>query len=132
MLELNKSWSSTIKILVVDDERLLRESVVCMLKRAGYEVLSAEGPRQALEIVKNTAPVDVVVSDNQMPEMPGTQLIRELAQQYPNTAHVLMTGGRISPADVPNGVSVLRKPFLREDLISTVQAAIASSGRSVH
>jgi two-component system, cell cycle sensor histidine kinase and response regulator CckA len=129
LLEVNDSQLATVKILVVDDERMVRESVVSMLKRAGYEVLSADGPRQALEIVKNNSPVHLVLSDIQMPEMRGTQLICELARLSPNTARVLMTGSLNKPADVPDGVPVLHKPFLTRALISAIRVALASSGQ---
>jgi DNA-binding NtrC family response regulator len=97
-----------------------------MLKREGYEVLSAERPRYALEIVATTSPVDLVVSDIVMPEMQGTQLVREVARLSPQIASVLMTGGVIS-ADLPIGVPVLKKPFTRQDLLSAVQEALESS-----
>jgi CheY-like chemotaxis protein len=97
-----------------------------MLKCSGYEVLMADGPRQALEIVKNNPPVHLVVSDIMMPEMPGTQLIREAARLSPQIAAVLMTASVNSvaaPADVP----VLRKPFSIRDLLSAVQASLTRS-----
>jgi DNA-binding NtrC family response regulator len=98
-----------------------------MLMREGYEVLSAEGPRHALELVGTASPVDLLVSDIVMPEMQGTQLVREVAQLSPHTASVLMTGGAVNSTDLPSGVPVLKKPFTRQDLISAVQASLARS-----
>jgi DNA-binding response OmpR family regulator len=95
-----------------------------ILQREGFDVLSAEGPRQALEIVTTPPPVDLVVSDISMPEKLGTQLVREVAQVSPQTACVLMTGGIIDSADVPIGVPVLTKPFLKQNLISVIQATL--------
>jgi two-component system response regulator (stage 0 sporulation protein F) len=90
----------------------------------GYEVLPANGPRQALEIVKNNSPVHLVLSDIELPEMKGTQLIREVARLSPQTAVLLMTG-HIN-VDVPDSVRVLNKPFSSPDLISAVQAILNS------
>jgi CheY-like chemotaxis protein len=92
-------------------------------------VLRAERARQALEIVRNSGPVDVVVSDIGMPEMQGTQLVREVADLSPRTESMLTTGGSIDPAEIPEGVPVLKKPFSIPDLI-TLQATLARSTQS--
>jgi DNA-binding NtrC family response regulator len=105
-------------------------SVSRMLKREGYEVLSVERPRYALEIVATTSPVDLVVSDIVMPEMQGTQLVREVARLSPHTASVLMTGGVVNSAGLPIGVPVLKKPFTRQDLLSAVQEALERSAQA--
>jgi DNA-binding NtrC family response regulator len=107
----------------------MRGFVSRLLKREGYQVLSAEGPRQALEIVTTPPPVDLVVSDIDMPEKPGTQLVREIAQLSPQTACVLVTGGATNMADVPADMPVLKKPFAKEDLISVIQAALEQSAQ---
>jgi two-component system cell cycle sensor histidine kinase/response regulator CckA len=114
--------------LVVDDDEAMRDAVTRMLHRAGYDVLPANGAHHALEIIKANPPVHVVVSDIQMPEMLGTQLIREVTQLSPQTAGVLMTAAIINPADLPDGLIVLKKPFRMQDLISVVEAILA--GRS--
>jgi DNA-binding NtrC family response regulator len=97
-----------------------------MLNRRGYEVLPADGPHKALEIVKKDPPVHLVISDIVMPEMQGTQLIREVVQLSPRTAIVLMTGGTIPP-DVPSNVPVLKKPFSMRDLLFVVAAILEES-----
>jgi hypothetical protein len=59
--------------------------------------------------------------------MLGTDLVREVAQISPQTAPVLMTGGVIRSAEIPDGVPVLRKPFSMEDLLVTVRVALVRS-----
>ena len=54
--------------MVVDDDAMMLASVSRMLSRQGYEVLPASGPRQALEIVRTPPPIQLVVSDVEMPE----------------------------------------------------------------
>jgi len=95
-----------------------------ILTRAGYEVLSADRPRQALEIVKNHSP-DLVLSDIVMPEMRGTQLVREIERLSPQTLGVLMTG--YFPGNIPDGVALLRKPFTSQELIRAIEVALAQS-----
>ena|SRR5947209_8103934 len=114
-------------VLVVDDDRLMLEVVSRMLLAEGYHVIRADGPGQALEIVKSARPVDLVVSDIRMPEMQGTQLVREIADLSPGTASMLMTGGILDPADLPTGVPVLRKPFSTAELLLVVEATLARS-----
>jgi DNA-binding NtrC family response regulator len=120
---------ATARVLVVDDDSPMLDVVSRGLIRAGYEVLPANGARQALEIVGNHSRVDLVVSDLEMPEMRGTQLVREVAQISPQTVGLLMTGAIVKPADVPDGVAVLQKPFAISDLISAVQTTLARSAQ---
>jgi DNA-binding NtrC family response regulator len=115
------------RILVVDNDLAVLATVSLMLKQGGYEVLSTGRPRRALEMIATPPPVDLVVSDDWMLEMPGTRLVREIVQRSPHTSCMLMTAGIIDPADVPEGVAVINKPFKRGDLISAVQSSLARS-----
>jgi CheY-like chemotaxis protein len=117
------------RILVVDDEALLLESLSKLLSRIGYDVLPARGSAQALAILESHSPVDVILSDVSMPEMRGTELVRECAQISPGTACLLMTAGMLDDSEVPSGVPVLRKPVLKVDLIAAVESAIARSSK---
>jgi CheY-like chemotaxis protein len=117
------------RVLVVDDESIILDVCSRMLECGGHDVLQAMGPREALEIVRNDPSVDLVLSDIDMPDMKGTQLIREVAQLSPQTAGLLMTG-HINPGDVPDGVPVLNKPFSLQDLLSAVQAILSSPDRN--
>src|SRR5436853_480342 len=117
------------RILVVDDDSLLLDVVIRMLCREGYAVLPAHRPQQALDLVRSSHPIDVVLADIRMPEMSGTQLVREMADLSPRTARVLMTAGIIDATDVPEGVPVLRKPFRTRDLLAAVEAALTRSAQ---
>jgi DNA-binding NtrC family response regulator len=98
-----------------------------VLRRQGYDVLSASGPRQALEIVQTQIPIQLILSDIEMPGMRGTQLICEVARLSPQTAGLLMTAGNTNPPDLPEGVAVVKKPFSTHGLIFAVQEALALS-----
>ena len=119
--------AAAARVLVVDDDALMLAFVSQMLSRQGYEVLPASGPRQALEIVRTPPPVQLILSDIAMPEMPGTRLISEVLQLSPQTAGLLMTGDVAIPPDVPDGVAVLRKPFSTAELILAVQSTLMQS-----
>src|SRR5215469_14532837 len=126
MLRHRGTVAATARVLVVDDDATMLVSVSRMLSRQGYEVLQASGPRQALEIARTPPPVQLVLSDVEMPEMRGTQLVSEVFQLSPQTAGLLMTGG-VEPPDVPEGVAVLRKPFSTAGLILAVQSTLTQS-----
>jgi hypothetical protein len=64
-----------------------------------------------------------------IPEMLGTDLVREAAQISPQTVSLLMTGSVISSAEVPAGVLLLRKPIPTHDLLAAAQAALERSVR---
>ncbi len=68
-------------VLVVDDEALNRDMLSRRLRREGFEVLLAEGGRQALEML-GSHPVDLVLLDLMMPEMSGTQVLQELRRTW--------------------------------------------------
>lgn len=65
------------KILVVDDDKLLRESVVAMLRGEGHEVTEAQNGKEALEGALFSHP-DLVVTDIRMPEMDGLTMVSKL------------------------------------------------------
>ena len=119
----------TARVLVVDDDDVFLDVVNRMLVREGYEVLPLASPHEALETVREVGAVDLVLSDIAMPEMPGTQLVREIAEFSPGTASVLMTAGCIDDASALHGVPVLKKPFSRRELVCALQAALARSAQ---
>jgi len=116
-----------VRVLVVDDEPVVLRIVTALLEKNGYDVLPASGPRQALEAIWTKRPIDVVLSDVTMPEMRGTDLIREVLRILPQMACILMTGGGCYPVDVPEGVSFLTKPVSTPSLIAAIEKAIALS-----
>src|SRR5260370_13973558 len=77
-------------ILVVDDSAVDRSRVEKLLVKEGYQVQSAPGGREALEILKREPP-DLVLTDMQMPEIDGLQLVQEIRSKYPAIPVILMT-----------------------------------------
>lgn len=70
--------------------------------------------------------MDAVLSDLVMPEMRGTELVREITRVSPATCCLLMTGG-VDLVEVPPDVPVLRKPFSQRHLVSSVELAVERS-----
>ncbi|HHJ52159.1 MAG TPA: sigma-54-dependent Fis family transcriptional regulator, partial [Caldithrix abyssi] len=85
-------------ILVVDDEKIQRESLVGFLKKKKYRTLAADSGERALELIDRHA-VDLVLSDVKMTGISGYQLLREIKSRNPDIAVVMMTAfGEIADA----------------------------------
>ncbi len=78
-------------ILLVDDDARLLDGLRRALRREPFTVRTATSAAQALEIL-DTMPLDVIVSDEQMPIMRGTQLLIEVRQRFPEVVRILLTG----------------------------------------
>ncbi len=111
------------RILVVDDDRDLRELMVTILEREGHIVAQAGNGRDALRYLRGKALPHLIVLDLTMPVMDGWQLHREL-QADPSLATipvVVVSGWHDGEAAVPVPASrFLRKPFDPTDLLALV------------
>ncbi|MFO1500731.1 MAG: response regulator [Verrucomicrobiota bacterium] len=113
---------SSNRILVVDDEAMVLESVRMTLAHFGYSVETACTGNEALDKL-GADRFSLVVTDRKMPGMSGDQLAAEIKQQWPGLPVILLTG--YPPGRKPPGVDViLLKPFSTADLRSTVQALL--------
>ena len=78
-------------ILIVDDQELIRDVLEDALKRERFIVLSASSAEQALLVLENH-PVDVVISDEVMPGMAGSDFLSVVRKKYPDTIRMILTG----------------------------------------
>lgn len=78
-------------LLLVDDERNILNALRRALRRDGYEILAAESAREALELLARH-PVQVIVSDQRMPEMTGTDFLEKAKHLYPDTVRMILSG----------------------------------------
>ncbi len=121
-------------ILVVDDEKDIRDSFENLLQKAGYSVTTAEDGVVALKIMEQKH-MDLVITDIIMPKKEGVETILEIRAKHPRTKIIAMSGGgrNINAEDalqfVENlGVSkTFVKPFDRYDLLDAVNAVIKSN-----
>ena len=116
------------RILVVDDEPVVRELTVEILKRSGYKPHGVSSAKHALELLDNE-PFDLVVSDVVMPEMTGVEFLYALRARLPDLPVLLMTGGSKEPERATNAValgacSLLYKPFSHAELTAAVEEAL--------
>ncbi len=118
---------ASARVLVVDDERSMRELLSIVLRRDGYDVLIAEDGATAVELLKRER-VDILITDIQMPRMNGVDLLREAKRIAPDIVSIVMTAFastetavealRLGAADYvhksPNAASELRLRVGRE------------------
>ncbi|HWG69487.1 MAG TPA: response regulator [Steroidobacteraceae bacterium] len=125
------------RILIVDDERDVRDSVKCVLDLAGYEVLTADNATDALDQLGRT-PMDLVITDIIMPKMNGVQAIESIRRAFPLVRIVAISGGGnfgvagyqptaiatnayLKSAEEAGAHVVLTKPFEVDDLLEAVE-----------
>ena len=112
-------------ILLVDDEPSLRGAVARALTMQGYNVLQAENGARALDVADAyKAPIHLVVSDIEMPDMDGPELFRNLRRWYPRL-RFLFISGRMQEAEadvsIDGRTAFLPKPFSMEALYTFVR-----------
>jgi DNA-binding NarL/FixJ family response regulator len=88
---ISRARAPVATVLLVDDEKQITEGLEAILHCEPYEVLSAHSGAAALELLRRR-PVDVVISDESMPEMPGSLLLAQVANEFPHTARIVLTG----------------------------------------
>jgi two-component system response regulator HydG len=113
-----------IRILVVDDELIVRESLIGWLKKSGYDVDPASSGTEALKRLKEKD-YDLVFLDIKMPDMSGIDVLKSLKELYPHTLVVMITAyGSVETAveAMKLGASdYLMKPFEPEHLVLLVE-----------
>jgi len=91
------------KVLVVDDEEAVRDSLVMLLQASGYDVSVAINGFDALGELKKSLPA-VVISDLNMPQMSGFEFLSVVRRRFPHISVIAMSGAYVSGDSVPGGV----------------------------
>lgn len=115
-------------VLVVEDDVMVRDMAVAMLKASGYRVVAAATPMKALKYCQENQPFDLLITDVVMPEMSGAELRDKVLKIKPGIKVLFISG---YPGDViahhgvlDEGINFIRKPFSMSDLAMAVQNAI--------
>ena len=119
-----------MKILVADDSRVMRQIVIRTLRQAGYaghDIVEAENGRQALELVHSESP-DLVLSDWNMPEMTGIELLTRLRDTGCDVPFGFITS-ETSPvmrerATEAGAMFLIAKPFSADDFETALAAVL--------
>lgn len=117
----------SIKVLLVDDETNVTEGLKRNLRKEPLDIFTASSGRQALRILGEET-IDIVVSDERMPEMSGAEFVARVQRDYPSTVRIMLSGQADLQAVVKavNEGEIYRflfKPCRAEELIATIHQA---------
>jgi len=123
------SWP---RVLIVDDDSLLLDALKRQL-RSRFDVTTATGAKEAIELVTTQGPFAVIVSDLRMPGMDGVTLLYLLRQAAPDTIRIMLTGkadmeAASSAVNEGNIFRLLLKPCPTIALIRAIEAAVEQHG----
>jgi two-component system cell cycle sensor histidine kinase/response regulator CckA len=121
--------TGTGRVLLVEDEEVVRNFAARALKRQGYKVLEAASGVEALEVMeKNKGKIDIVVSDVVMPEMDGPTLLKELRKKTPDIKIIFVSGypnDAFKAALGDENFAFLPKPFSLPQLAAKVKEELS-------
>ncbi|HLJ20201.1 MAG TPA: response regulator [Stellaceae bacterium] len=107
-------------VLLVDDDALVSASTEAMLRDLGHEVVVASSGALALDVVRASNTLDIVVSDYLMPGMNGAELADHIRKVRPALPILIVTGYSDTLSSDKRALTVLAKPYRRQDLASAI------------
>jgi DNA-binding NtrC family response regulator len=115
------------RILIIDDEEIVRSSCRKILEPEGFEVATAGSGNEGLALLAS-APCDLVITDLMMPDIDGIEVLIRIKERWPSTEAIIMTGyGTVKTAVKAMKAGVfdyIEKPFSPDDLLSLVSRAM--------
>ncbi|WP_028238944.1 MHYT domain-containing protein [Stutzerimonas azotifigens] len=122
--------SAALRILLVDDDPLVLDNTVALLEDVGHQVTSAADGQAALAALHAGNEFDILVTDQMMPGLTGTQLADIVAKERPELPVLLVSGF----AELPEGsgrLQILAKPFTQASLMQAIAEAVGRPGAGV-
>ena len=118
----------TGRVLVVEDERVVRTMISQFLERAGYNVVAVADAFEAIDAARFDPPIDVLVTDIVMPKMSGIALAEQMMERYPQIGTVLLSGYAAENVDLARitaqGARFVPKPVNLNTLLQAVLEAV--------
>lgn len=117
---------SNIKILIVDDEEMMRNLLSKILKRENYQILTAADGLEGLRVIHDES-IDIVISDMKMPQMNGFELLKNIKEEYPQIGVIIMTAYgdtyTVKDALLLGADEYITKPFKSYEISLVVERA---------
>jgi DNA-binding NtrC family response regulator len=115
-------------ILCVDDEEAILRGMEKLLSLEGYKVFVASNGRKALEIMERE-PIDLILADQRMPDIQGSELLAMVREKYPSTIRILFSGytdftALVSAINEGQIYRFIIKPWDTKELVSTIATAL--------
>jgi CheY-like chemotaxis protein len=111
------------RILLVDDDELVRASTASMLAELGYEVIEAQSGEAALATLSSGGEVSLLITDFMMPGISGPALIEKLRSRQPSLPALIITG-YADPDGLSSYLPRLAKPFRQNELAAKVASLL--------
>ena len=127
-----------VRVLLVDDEDVVRDVLAEQLEMAGYGVIAAASGTEALALLSAGEAVDALVTDLTMPGVGGLAVIRAAQERHPGLPAVLLTGyagdgtALAVGGAISGSFSLLRKPVTGVQLIDRIRALLAARAELKH
>jgi PAS domain S-box-containing protein len=119
------SAGRNLVILTVDDDPLVALNTSALLEELGHKVYSASSGMRALEILRREESIDLLITDQAMPGMTGSELVGKIRTEKPELPVILATGYAELPPGEAEGIPRLAKPFRQQDLAEAIADAVA-------
>lgn len=124
MSQPNTSNSEPLRVLCVDDESNILRAIKRMAHRQPYELITASSGAEALEIMAQKT-INLIVSDMKMPQMSGPELLQAVAEQYPDTYRIVLSGysdmeAAIKAVNKGKIHRFLQKPWQNQELLEAI------------
>jgi CheY-like chemotaxis protein len=118
------SLGRTLTILTVDDDPLVALNTLSLLEELGHTVYSVSSGSRALEVLRREGHIDLVITDQAMPGMTGSELASKIHAEKPDLPVILATGYAELPPGEGRGIPRLAKPFRQGDLADAIARTI--------
>jgi DNA-binding NtrC family response regulator len=120
------------QILIVDDEEIILEETSETLTNEGYVCFTATSIAAAVEIIKNTPGIIIVITDMKMPEGTGADLIETVSSVLGQDKKFIIMSGHAMPEVVSNGIDLSLYPFFKKplnvnNLIDKIETMVADN-----
>jgi PAS domain S-box-containing protein len=116
-------------VLAVDDDPLVLMNARAMLEDLGHTVVTATSGAEAIEVLDRVARVDLLITDQAMPNMTGLQLAAIVQEEWPGVPIIIATGYDEMPPGAHGRFEKLKKPYFQNDLNKAVIAAAKATVR---
>jgi PAS domain S-box-containing protein len=116
------------RVLLVEDEYIVRASTAGMLSELGYQVVQAASAEEALNLLDREPHIDGIITDHLMPGMSGVELAHAIRLKRPGTP-VLLMSGFAETEGIESDLPLLAKPFRQSNLAATLAALLQQAAK---
>jgi len=128
--QMSKRKGESVRILIIDDEEMIRSLAQRILTRGGFDVLTAESGQSGLKLFsENFHQIDLVLLDLTMDDMPGIETLKRIREISPDLPCIISSGQEPGPNELPDelnqNVCFLQKPYRAKQLSEMVSQILS-------